>query len=112
VLAFAATGNEPFGSGAASALLYRVVHAEPLLTGVSAELCNVLEACLQKNPADRPTPGALLATLSSLRTEQPALHQRLLQSRGQRGGFLAPFWLPEGQINIRKSRITSRDGGI
>jgi hypothetical protein len=72
VLAFAATGTDPFGTGAASALLYRVVHAEPALTGVSAELRNVVEACLQKNPVERPTPDALLALLSSLRTEQPA----------------------------------------
>lgn len=70
VLAFAATGTDPFGSGAASALLYRVVHAEPALTSVSAELRSVLEACLRKNPADRPTPGALLAMLNSLSGEQ------------------------------------------
>src|SRR5439155_1729411 len=29
VLAFAATGHEPFGAGTAPALLYRVVHGQP-----------------------------------------------------------------------------------
>ncbi len=66
VLAFAATGTEPFGSGAASALLYRVVHGEPVLTGISDELHEVISACLRKIPAERPTPARLLALLVSL----------------------------------------------
>ena len=66
VLAFAATGTEPFGTGAASALLYRVVHGEPALTGLSDELHEVVGACLRKIPAERPTPARLLAMLVSL----------------------------------------------
>jgi Protein kinase domain len=66
VLAFAATGTEPFGTGAASALLYRVVHGEPALTGLSDDLHEVVSACLRKIPADRPTPARLLAMLVSL----------------------------------------------
>jgi hypothetical protein len=66
VLAFAATGTDPFGSGASSALLYRVVHAEPDLTGLSADLYEVVSACLRKNPAERPTPGQLIAKMNSL----------------------------------------------
>ncbi len=66
VLAFAATGTEPFGTGAASALLYRVVHGEPALTGISDELHEVISACLRKIPAERPTPARLLALLVSL----------------------------------------------
>lgn len=66
VLAFAATGTEPFGSGAASALLYRVVHGEPVLTGISDDLHEVVSPCLRKIPAERPTPARLLATLVSL----------------------------------------------
>lgn len=66
VLAFAATGTEPFGTGAASALLYRVVHGEPALTGISDDLHEVVSACLWKIPAERPTPARLLAMLVSL----------------------------------------------
>jgi hypothetical protein len=65
VLAFAATGSEPFGSGAVSALVYRVVHAEPALTGISDELCHVIRACLRKIATERPTPAGLLAMLAS-----------------------------------------------
>jgi hypothetical protein len=71
VLAFAATGTDPFGSGASSALLYRVVHSEPDLTGLSGELYEVVSACLRKNPAERPTPGQLIAKMNSLGIAQP-----------------------------------------
>ena len=34
VVAYAAAGTGPFGTGTAAAILYRVVHAEPVLDGV------------------------------------------------------------------------------
>jgi hypothetical protein len=71
VLAFAATGTEPFGTGAPAALLYRVVHADPALGGISGGLRDVVEACLRKNPAERPTPAGLLAMLVSVSNGQP-----------------------------------------
>lgn len=71
VLAFAATGTGPFGTGAASAMLYRVVHAEPDLTSVSGGLRDVVRACLRKNPAERPTPAGLLTMLVSLGDGRP-----------------------------------------
>ena len=71
VLAFVATGTGPFGTGAASAMLYRVVHAEPDLTSVSGGLRDVVRACLRKNPAERPTPACLLTMLVSLGNRQP-----------------------------------------
>ncbi|MEV0322570.1 protein kinase [Streptomyces sp. NPDC050658] len=56
VLAFAATGRAPFGGGAADAVGYRTVHAEPDLVGVPEELLPLITACLAKNPAARPAP--------------------------------------------------------
>ncbi len=64
VLAFAATGNSPFGVGPTPALLYRVVNEVPDLTGVPARLSPLVEQCLAKDPADRPTPAEVLASLS------------------------------------------------
>ncbi|WP_405387657.1 bifunctional serine/threonine-protein kinase/ABC transporter substrate-binding protein [Streptomyces sp. NBC_01102] len=56
LLAYAATGRPPYGSGAVDALLYRTVHDEPDLDGIDdAELRALLADCLVKNPADRPT---------------------------------------------------------
>src|SRR3984885_762809 len=53
VLAYASTGNAPFGGGSAASILYRVVTAEPDLSGVPAGLRQVITACLAKNPAER-----------------------------------------------------------
>ncbi len=64
VLAYAATGREPFGTGTASALLYRVVHAEPALDGIPAQLRPLIEWCLDKDPGLRPSPAELLIRLA------------------------------------------------
>ncbi|BCL30367.1 bifunctional serine/threonine-protein kinase/ABC transporter substrate-binding protein [Streptomyces aurantiacus] len=70
LLAYAATGRPPFGTGTTDALLYRTVHDEPDLAGIGAEtgtesstdadsggveLLTLLRVCLAKDPADRPT---------------------------------------------------------
>ncbi|GHH86285.1 hypothetical protein GCM10018793_57560 [Streptomyces sulfonofaciens] len=68
VLAFAATGRPPFGTGTADAVLYRTVHDEPDLHGVSdPALRTLLERCLAKGPAERP-PAAELAENAAVRT--------------------------------------------
>jgi serine/threonine protein kinase len=64
VVAYGAAGTGPFGTGTAAAVLYRVVHAEPVLDRVPPKLREVLAACLAKNPADRPTLRALSGMLS------------------------------------------------
>ncbi|MFH8288975.1 PQQ-binding-like beta-propeller repeat protein [Streptomyces sp. NPDC018059] len=63
VLAFAATGVPPFGTGAAHALLYRAAYEEPQLTGVPHALLGIVTACLDKDPARRPTVGQLQSWL-------------------------------------------------
>ncbi|MFJ9345505.1 LamG-like jellyroll fold domain-containing protein [Streptomyces sp. NPDC101237] len=62
VLAFAATGANPFGEGSTPALLYRVVHDGPDITAVTdPDLASLIAACLAKDPARRPTPREILA---------------------------------------------------
>src|SRR6059058_2091813 len=61
VLAFASTGQGPFGSGSTPALVYRVVHNRPDLDLVPAGIRAVVERCLAKDPGARPTAAALLA---------------------------------------------------
>ncbi|MFH9867933.1 serine/threonine-protein kinase [Streptomyces lydicus] len=63
VLAYAATGRQPFGTAesAAHALMFRVAEEEPDLTGVPEGLRGLISACLAKDPAQRPTPEHLVA---------------------------------------------------
>ncbi len=65
VLVFAVTGYEPFGSGTAAALLYRVVHSRPDTSQVPASIRPLVEHCLEKDPRHRPTAGEIVASLGS-----------------------------------------------
>lgn len=71
VLAFAATGEGPFGTGPAAALIYRVVNSEPNLSRVPPQLQPLVRRCLAKRPGERPTTGDLLAYLGDSRAGQP-----------------------------------------
>ncbi|MEU3979208.1 bifunctional serine/threonine-protein kinase/ABC transporter substrate-binding protein [Streptomyces sp. NPDC026672] len=72
VLAYAATGRSPFGTGTPDALLYRTVHDEPDLAGVAPELRAALEACLAKDPRGRPGPRELRLLLAEDAPESPS----------------------------------------
>jgi eukaryotic-like serine/threonine-protein kinase len=63
VLAFAATGQGPFGTGSSAAVLYRLVHTRPDLDRVPAAARPLIERCLDKDPGRRPSPSGLLAEL-------------------------------------------------
>ncbi|MEV7596056.1 serine/threonine-protein kinase [Kitasatospora sp. NPDC089797] len=66
VLAYAATGRAPFGSGvSAPVMLYRVIHEQPELHIPDPELHGIVADCLAKDPARRPTPAQLRARLAA-----------------------------------------------
>jgi eukaryotic-like serine/threonine-protein kinase len=69
VLAFAATGEGPFGSGSTPALVYRVVYRPASLDRVPAELRVLVERCLAKDPGRRPTARDLLAEAGTVEPE-------------------------------------------
>ncbi|MFF0227857.1 bifunctional serine/threonine-protein kinase/ABC transporter substrate-binding protein [Streptomyces sp. NPDC004629] len=70
LLAYAACGRPPFGSGSAASVLYRTLHEAPDLGGVPDEALRALLArCLAKNPADRPTVPELRADLGEFATD-------------------------------------------
>jgi serine/threonine protein kinase len=79
VLAFAATGEGPFGTGPTHALIYRVVHGQPSLDQLPAQVRPLVQRCLAKDPADRPAPGELLAHLSSMALTADWLPERIVR---------------------------------
>jgi len=66
VLAYATIGSAPFGDGTAASILYRVVRTEPELSTVPPGLRQLIEACLKKDPAERPDPSQLIVMISAL----------------------------------------------
>ncbi|MFE3119210.1 protein kinase domain-containing protein [Streptomyces niveus] len=63
VLAYAATGRLPFGTGAPHAVNYRVVHERPDLSGLPAGLATLIADCLAKDASQRPTLAQILDQL-------------------------------------------------
>ena len=61
ILAYAATGHDPFGAPTMAAVINRILNDPPDLVGLSGSLRDIISACLAKNPADRPSTGDLLA---------------------------------------------------
>ncbi|MFJ4585630.1 protein kinase domain-containing protein [Streptomyces echinatus] len=64
VLAYAATGRQPFGDGPAHRIGYRTLTEEPDLDGAPAALLPLLASCLAKDPAQRPTPRGIRDALT------------------------------------------------
>jgi Protein kinase domain len=93
VLAFAATGRTPFGEGATDAVLFRVVHQPPDLSGIDGDLRRLVEECLDKRPENRPTPAQIAARCRALWSPLP------------RSGWLpAPVSTQIGQLAIPHRR--------
>jgi hypothetical protein len=64
VLAFAASGTAPF-DGNTLAVIYQIVHNDPDLSRFPPALGSLISACLAKDPARRPSLGALLGTITA-----------------------------------------------
>jgi ABC-type branched-subunit amino acid transport system substrate-binding protein len=120
VLAHAATGRLPFGTGSLDALLFRAVHDAPDLEGVPEELDQVVRGCLEKDPHLRPTASALSKALSVPGADssttpllpvqdaappdpREALRVRNRASEGKVPGAEAA-WLPETLIQLIAER--------
>ncbi|WP_079403291.1 serine/threonine-protein kinase [Streptomyces sp. 3211] len=73
VLVYAATGRSPFLAAGEEldlpALLYRIVHDEPLLDGVPQALLPLVTECLAKDPEQRPSAADVAARLEDSQEE-------------------------------------------
>jgi len=80
--AFAATGRPAFGQGSMEAVLYRVLHEPADLRDCPPPLRGLVERCLAKQPADRPS-------VTTIVTEA----RRLAAAQGPQ---VSQSWLPAG----------------
>ncbi len=79
VLAFASTGERPFGTGTPVVLLDRVIHGSPNLDKVPPEVRPLAERCLAKNPDDRPTAAGLLADMGAVQAATDWLPESIMR---------------------------------
>ncbi|WP_256961966.1 PQQ-binding-like beta-propeller repeat protein [Streptomyces sp. NRRL B-24572] len=89
LLCYAATGEDPFGDGPLAAVLYRVSQAEADLSRVPGELRGTIAACLALDPADRPTPEALVGLLDTGAAKVFPWPEGVREHIGEYGGELA-----------------------
>jgi eukaryotic-like serine/threonine-protein kinase len=80
ILAFAATGEAPFGIGSAPTLAYRAVHDPVNLDRVPAEVRALIDRCLAKDPARRPTAAGVLAEAGATKPLPGWLPERLTRA--------------------------------
>jgi serine/threonine protein kinase len=66
VLAYASTGERPFGTGSAAVRLDRVINGQPDLDKVPDELRALVMRCLEKDMAKRPTAADVLADVGAM----------------------------------------------
>ncbi|MDG4859531.1 serine/threonine-protein kinase [Streptomyces sp. T-3] len=92
VLAYAATGNSPFGTvdSGLHALMFRVAEEEPDLGGVPEPLLGLVQQCLHKDPAHRPTPQEIAARTAT-DSDEPWLPGKLLSQLGRDAAQLLDF---------------------
>ncbi|WP_432096447.1 protein kinase domain-containing protein [Streptomyces sp. bgisy100] len=85
VLAFAATGRQPFGTSNSGmhALMYRIAQEEPDLTGLPDALRELVTGCLAKDPAARVTVDQVLAHTAGGAGAEPWLPGGLLARLGR-----------------------------
>ncbi|WP_326757981.1 protein kinase [Streptomyces phaeochromogenes] len=80
---FASTGQGAFGDGDAHAVLYRVVHEQPDLGQVPDEIRELVERCLRKPAAERPSVEEVIRSVQTIQAH-----------RGDEARYTSGAWLP------------------
>ncbi|WP_405829943.1 MULTISPECIES: serine/threonine-protein kinase [unclassified Streptomyces] len=100
VLVMAVTGSSPFAGTSTLQTLYDIVHSTPDLSAVPAGLRGIVERCLAKDPAERPTPAQLLELLGPVapagRQWPPAVYRMLAEQRAHIDRLLGGG--PDGEV--------------
>ncbi|MFI8962631.1 WD40 repeat domain-containing serine/threonine protein kinase [Streptomyces sp. NPDC053493] len=98
VLVQACTGTSPFAGPSAPQTLYNVVHTEPDLSSVPAELRDLVTRCLAKDPSRRPDPAGILDSVGPLapavRPWPDAVHALIEEQQAEIARFVEPAMGP------------------
>ncbi|WP_433731049.1 serine/threonine-protein kinase [Nocardia sp. CA-129566] len=92
MLLFAATGQSPFLGASPPQTLYNVVHNRADTSRVPTILRPVLDACLDKRPAYRPTPAQLLESVDAVTAQSSwsgGVRQQIAQARADAQRWVA-----------------------
>ncbi|GAB2798021.1 WD40 repeat domain-containing serine/threonine protein kinase [Amycolatopsis magusensis] len=104
VVIAACTGTSPFTHETTRQTLNAIVVEPPKLTGVPARIRRLVEPCLAKAPADRPTPEQLLESIGPIapvaRAWPDAVHRLITDRQAALAGLLDPG----------ATRVITRDG--
>jgi eukaryotic-like serine/threonine-protein kinase len=87
-IAYAASGQQPFGTGTSDVILYRILHGAPDVAAVPDSLRPQVTAALARDPAARPSAAELLSQLTGTRTQASAGYDVPTQT------ILAQTWRP------------------
>ncbi len=118
-VAYAASGEPPFGTGESMAILYRILHESPDVAAVPAALRPLVTSALAKDPRRRPTARELLDRLADPagRDDRPAMAVLASTWPSTRAASLllepatAPSAGPRRLRPVRLSRRTALIGG-
>ena len=91
-IAYAASGQPPFGTGASEVILYRILHEAPDIAAVPAALHAQVAAAIDKDPHARPTAPELLSQLTRTAALPSAGSGNPTQT------VLAQTWHPAGPL--------------
>ncbi|OEU96325.1 serine/threonine-protein kinase [Streptomyces oceani] len=113
VLAYAATGEPPFGGADSGvhAVLYRIAQEEAELSGLPEELRELVTGCLAKNPDERPTLDEVLAATDEPESaDEPWLPGGLVAQLGRHATELLEAENPSGDTGGQGERLSPQTG--
>ncbi|MDA3647995.1 WD40 repeat domain-containing serine/threonine protein kinase [Saccharopolyspora indica] len=124
VVVAACAGTGPFHHAATLQTLNDVVRADPDLSGVPSAIRRIVEPCLAKDPAERPTPAELLRSIGqispSARPWPPGVHRLIARRHADIARLLdeSPEPVDTGTPTVAATRVdtgaadpTREDGG-
>jgi serine/threonine protein kinase len=103
-LLYAATGHAPYQGETVMDVLVRLATEPPDLSGLPAELTELITGCLERSPRDRPTSATLLARLGPLVSAAP-------HADGLAPGAPHPFLAEPAMALINGFRNGAGNGG-